>query len=179
MISNACVIVLSIGMLVACSSGGSGGGTGGASGGSSGSGGSGGSAGSDAGGSGGAVGPGIQCQGGALLCDCVKSDQANTEDCSFDSVNTGNCCADPSWPSSGTCRCFHYRCETTTNGCHCSGAVGGDSTFCEGSICDGDETSCTCAEGNVPTPTSPQTSCSVGFIECAEGRVPVPDCRGL
>src|SRR5262245_50483988 len=56
------------------------------------------------GGSGGGSQPAIGCTSTSDGCLCATS-MHNTTECSSFSVGSGTCCADDSWPSSGTCEC--------------------------------------------------------------------------
>lgn len=185
-------VALACALVMGCGSSGGGGGGGGAdAGGGTGNGGGGGATGGSGGTGGGS--PTISCDpfdnGNSCICTNGPNGTAGF-DCSEASLGGAVlCCADSTYPESGTCSCAKSACTELTGlgTCSCGPAeadgtvskCAGYATCCSvelngaviGCVCDQSGSSSTCDGIGSPTP-----SCAATVGTCGENRKPVTSC---
>ncbi len=119
-------------------------------------------------------------------CSCATVGPSNTVPCNPAALGApGICCADPGWPSSGSCQCNVIKCESGANAgdCQCTMYASGNLSSCSGSVCcttaNTSGGSCFCASsGQCSAVGATQvSSCPPTATPCAQGQTKVDACR--
>ncbi len=127
---------------------------------------------------------GIYCSDDLTMgwCQCSTESilgQATTR-CDQTTIPGGICCADQTWPSSGTCTCGTISCSSQTDSCSCSFNLGITSISCNqsgGGFCCATAYDCTCGSTPCDSNATPVSDCDVpSSIACPSGQHVISNC---
>lgn len=135
---------------------------------------------------GGSSSGGLTCEGFNYTCSCSTGGLGNSQPCSPSSIGVDTssvvCCADPSYPSSGSCMCNWIGCTTSNGTCICGPGNGTPGGSCESgswTCClQTGATQCLCAPISCQNGFVPHgNACEISEITCSGAQHKVDSCR--